>query len=90
MQWTSALAIFLLFWVMSGFLILPFGVKTSDELGEEKVKGQADSAPANFSPSKVLIKMTILAVILFGLFYANYTYGWITAEDIDLSRQLGV
>ena len=33
MTWTSILAIFALFWVMSAFLMLPFGVKTHDEAG---------------------------------------------------------
>ena len=44
MQWTSILAIYGLMWVMCAFLILPFGVRTHDEMGEEKTAGQADSA----------------------------------------------
>ena len=83
MKWTSALAIYCLFWVMSGFLVLPFGVRTADEMGVEKVPGQAESAPANFSPKKVMIKTTILAAILFGLYYLNYTQGWIGVDDLD-------
>lgn len=86
MQWTSALAIFLLFWVMSAFFVLPFGVKTSDEMGVEKVRGQADSAPANFAPRKVILRTTIVSIILFTLYYINYTQGWIGVEDIDLAR----
>jgi hypothetical protein len=27
--------------------------------------------------------MTIVATILFGLFWANYEFGWITAETLD-------
>lgn len=83
MKWTSALAIYCLFWVMSAFLVLPFGVRTADEMGVEKVPGQAESAPANFSPKKVVIKTTILAAILFGLYYLNYTQGWIGVDDLD-------
>lgn len=83
MKWTSVIAIYSLFWVMSAFLILPFGVRTADEMGVEKVPGQAESAPANFQPKKVAIKTTILAAILFGLFYANYTQEWIGIEDIN-------
>lgn len=44
MKWTSILAIYFLFWVMTAFLLLPFGVRTHDELGEAKTAGQADSA----------------------------------------------
>lgn len=83
MKWTSALAIYCLFWVMSGFLVLPFGVRTADEMGVEKVPGQAESAPANFQPKKVIIKTTLLAFLLFGLYYANYTQGWVGVDDLD-------
>ena len=34
MPWYSALAIYLLFWVFTLFLVLPHGVRTSRELGE--------------------------------------------------------
>ena len=50
MKWTSILAIYALFWVMSAFVLLPFGVKTADEAGVEKVPGQADIAPVYFPP----------------------------------------
>lgn len=84
MKLTSILAIFALFWVMSAFLVLPFGVRTHDEAGIAKVPGQADSAPANFSARRVARRATILAVILFGLFYLNYVNGWIGIDLFDL------
>jgi predicted secreted protein len=84
MQWTSALAIYLLFWVMSAFLVMPFGVKTAEEAGIDPVPGQADSAPANFSGWRIVIRTTILGTILFGLYYANYVNGWIGVEDINM------
>ncbi|WP_293883442.1 DUF1467 family protein [Sphingomonas sp.] len=86
MNWKSALAIYVLFWVMSAFVILPFGVKTPDELGIEKTPGQVESAPANFRPKRVLVGMTILATFLFGLFYANYTYGWLGIDQLTLFK----
>ena len=82
MQWTSIVAIYFLFWVLSAFLMLPFGVRTHDEAGIEKVPGQADSAPANFRPGRVVLRATVLAAVLCALFVANYLNGWITAEDI--------
>ena len=81
MKWTSALAIYILFWVLSAFLVMPFGVRTADELGVEKVRGQADSAPANFRPGKVALITTALATLLFGLYYANCIQGWVTAAS---------
>ncbi len=88
MAWTSMVAIYLLFWVISAFLVLPFGVKTHDELGMEKVKGMADSAPGNFRPLRVVLRATLLAAIAFGIFYANYIYGWIATEDVNLFETL--
>ena len=81
---TSILAIYALFWVMSAFLMLPFGVQTADEAGVEKVPGQADSAPVNFRPGRIVLRATILAAILCAVFVANYTQGWITVEDINV------
>lgn len=83
MRLTSILAIYALFWTLSAFLLLPFGVRTHDEEGIEKVPGQADSAPAHFRPGRLALRATILAAILCGLYVANYVNGWITLEDID-------
>lgn len=84
MQITSILAIYFLFWVMSAFVMLPFGVKTAEEAGVEKVPGQADSAPVNFRPGRLVLRATIISAVLTALFLANFTYGWITAADIDV------
>ena len=81
---TSILAIYFLFWVMSAFIMLPFGVRTAEEAGVEKVPGQADSAPVNFRPDKLALRATIIAALCTALFVANYQYGWLTAADIDV------
>jgi predicted secreted protein len=86
MNWTSALAIYVLFWVMSAFLVMPFHVKTEDEAGETLVPGQAESAPANFKPVRIAIWTTLVASTSFALYYANYTNGWLTAETFDVFR----
>lgn len=80
---TSILAIYFLFWVMCAFIMLPFGVRTAEEAGIEKVPGQADSAPVNFRPGRLALRATVIAALLTALFIANFTYGWITAADID-------
>lgn len=84
MKLTSIIAIYTLFWVLSAFLVMPFGVRTHDEAGIDKVPGQADSAPVHFAPGRIVLRATILAAVLFGLFYANYVNGWIGTDDIDL------
>lgn len=84
MQWTSIIAIYALFWVLSAFVILPLGVQTADEMGVEKIRGQADSAPANFRPKRVILYTTLLSAAAFGLFYANYSFGWIGLDTINV------
>lgn len=86
MQITSVAAIYFLFWVMSAFIMLPFGVRTAEEAGVEKVPGQADSAPVNFRPGRLALRATVIAAVLTALFVANYLNGWITAADVDFRR----
>lgn len=86
MRVTSIIAIYALFWVMSAFIVLPFGLRTHDELGHDKVAGQSESAPANFDPRRISLRATILAAVLFALYYANYVNGWIGIADLDITR----
>lgn len=88
MQWKSALAIYVLFWAFSVFLVLPFGVRTSEEAGAALVPGQAPSAPYGFSLRRVAIRTTVVATILFGIFALNYLYGWVTPDMLDWTRFL--
>lgn len=89
MGWTSILAIYFLVWVMCAFLMLPFGVQTADEAGVAKVPGQADSAPVNFRPGRVALRATILAALLTGLYIANFEFGWIGVETLDITTYIG-
>jgi predicted secreted protein len=84
MQITSIAAIYFLFWVMTAFVMLPFGVRTAEEAGVDKVPGQADSAPANFRPGRLALRATVIAAIFTGLFVANYERGWVTLADLDI------
>ncbi len=82
MKITSMIAIYALFWVMTAFVMLPFGVKTHDEAGIPKVPGQADSAPANFQPGKLARRASVIALAVTALYIANYNYGWLTVADL--------
>ena len=86
MRFGSALAIYVLFWTMSLFLVLPFGVRTAEEEGADRVPGHAESAPHRFSVASTALRTTLVSAVLFGLFYANYVFGWVTPEMLDWSR----
>jgi predicted secreted protein len=83
MKWTSIAAIYFLFLVASAFVLLPFGVKTDEEAGTPMVAGQAESAPSHFHLPTHLLRAAALGAVLFALYYANWSFGWITADDLD-------
>ena len=83
MQIGSIVAIYFLFFCASAFVLLPFGVKTDEEAGTPKVPGQADSAPHQFDLKRHLVKAALLGAILFAIYYANWSYGWITPDAFN-------
>ncbi len=83
MKWTSVLAIYFLIFCFTAFLLLPFGVKTSEEVGVERVPGQAESAPHRFDLPRHLIRAAMVAALLTAIYVANYEFGWVTVDDLD-------
>ena len=85
MRWTSILAIYTLCWAAAGFLLLPFEMRSQGVAADdERIAGQADSAPANFRAGRIMLRATILAAIMCAAFVANYIYGWIGPQDINV------
>jgi predicted secreted protein len=82
-QLTSVLAIYVLFWALCLFVIMPWHVRTAEDVGEVVQPGHAESAPHRFPAAKIVLRTTLLSALLFGLFYANYNYGWIGVDDLD-------
>ncbi|MGN6691902.1 MAG: DUF1467 family protein [Sphingopyxis sp.] len=76
MKWTSALAIYTLFWCFSAFFVLPFHGRRADDDAVPLVAGQEPGAPATFRPGRILLQMTIAATICFVLYYIAYVQGW--------------
>lgn len=83
MKLTSLIAIYFLWLVASAFILLPFGVRTHDEAGIDKVPGQAESAPHTFDLKRHLLRAGLLAAVLTALYYVNYVEGWVTMADLD-------
>ena len=83
MTWVSIIAIYLLFWVLAAFVILPLGIRSNSELGIDTVVGHDEGAPGNFNPKQILLRTTLLSLLLFGIYYFNYVYGWIDRHSFD-------
>lgn len=87
MRWFSIAAIYLLFWVITAFAVMPFGLRTfDDDKSAAMIPGQAESAPINFRPWMVIKRTTLFATLAFGLFYANWMYGWLTFAQLDFTQ----
>lgn len=84
MSLMSGLAIYFLFWSLSLFLVLPFGVRTSEEEGHLPGPGHAESAPHHVNMWRKVMWTTIVSAVMFAVFYANYNFGWITLEKIPV------
>ena len=82
MKTSSIIAIYVLFWSLSFFFVLPFRLRMPGAT-DRAVPGQADGAPPVFSFARTCFWTTIVSAILFGLYYANYVTGWIGTDDID-------
>ncbi len=76
MKWTSALAIYLLFWSFSAFFVLPFHGRRADDDAVPMVAGQEHGAPAKFRPLRILLQMTIVSATIFAIYYFAYVSGW--------------
>lgn len=88
MAWTSIVAIYVLLWATTAFVLLPFGIRAASDqdVEAERMPGQADSAPVNFKPGRLVMRATLIAAVLCAVYVANYEAGWITSHDIDISR----
>lgn len=83
MPWYFIVGIYVLFWVFTLFLVLPFGIQSADEAGERELPGQQFGAPHNPQMGKRILWTTIIATTLFALFMLNAWQGWLTFADLD-------
>jgi predicted secreted protein len=83
MSWGAIAAIYFLFWVAAAFVLLPFGVRTDEEVGAPRIPGQADSAPHKFDLPRHMLRAAVLGAAMFALYYANWHYQWLTIADLD-------
>lgn len=84
MRLTSIVAIYTLFWSLSFFLVLPFRLRVRSAGEDAVVRGQMPGAPTAFSFGRTCLWTTIVALVLFGLYYGNYVWGWLPVETFDV------
>lgn len=84
MTWYNNLVAFIIIYMVMLFCVLPIGVKTADEAGEEKLPGQADSAPANPRLGFKFLLCFGISCVIFAIYYVVGTY-----DLLGLSARFG-
>lgn len=69
MSLTSGLAFFFIIWWLVLFTVLPWGARSPHEQGEEVETGHAPSAPKTLNLALKFAVTTVIAAIVFSIFY---------------------
>lgn len=82
MTWFNAIVAFACIFMLTLFCVLPIGVRTSHEAGEEMLPGQATSAPVN---PRIGFKMLVtfgLSCVIFGIYWVVGYYNLINVDAL--------
>mgnify|MGYP003670801811 CR=1 FL=1 len=75
MSWPTALMVYGILWWLVLFMVLPFGVRTADEAGEETEPGHASSAPVRPRLWVKAAVTTAISAVIFGICYGIVASG---------------
>ncbi len=81
MALTTAVAIYFIVWWVVLFAVLPFGVRSQEESGAVS-PGTDPGAPVMANLKRKLVWTTLIACVVFALFFVVYTYRLITIDDL--------
>lgn len=82
MSLIGGMAVYGLIWFLVLFTVLPFGVRTSQESGEELVEGAAESAPVRPLLLRKLFITTGIAFVVWAAVFVVLEYRLIGLDDI--------
>ncbi|MGH6736288.1 MAG: DUF1467 family protein [Methyloceanibacter sp.] len=77
-----AAAIYFIIWWLVLFAMLPIGVRTSEEAGETRAPGSAESAPHRPNLLPKMVATTVIASVIFAGIYAVIVHRVIALDDI--------
>lgn len=82
MSLISGFAIYGIIWWLVLFMVLPFGVRTSSEAGEETVEGNAESAPARPLMLRKIVATSLVALAIWSIVFVVMEYQLVTLDNI--------
>jgi predicted secreted protein len=78
----TALAIYFIFWWITLFAVLPFGVRSQHEAGNF-TPGTDPGAPVLTNLKRKLAWTTVVSGLAFAVFYVVYTYRLVTLDQFS-------
>ena len=81
MAWTTIAAIYFIIWWTVLFAVLPFGIKSQHEAGEV-LPGTDPGAPVATGFRTKPLWTTVVATVVFLLFYVTYISRVVTLDDL--------
>lgn len=84
MRLTSAIAIYFIIWWVVLFAVLPIGIKSAHEAGEQIEAGHEPGAPVNPQLGRKALVTTVIATAVFALVYGIITQGWLTLDNLPI------
>jgi predicted secreted protein len=88
MNLASALAIYFIIWWLVLFLVLPFGIRNAHEMGEAVEEGHEPGAPVRPRLIQKALITTLLASVVFAVFYLAQTRGFLSLESLPFYNML--
>jgi predicted secreted protein len=82
MSWATVVAIYFIMWWTVLFAVLPWGVRSQHESGEEMAAGTDPGAPSVPKLVRKIVWTTIVTTVLFAAFYVSYIYRLVTIEGL--------
>jgi predicted secreted protein len=77
----TSIAIYFIIWWTVLFAVLPWGVRSQEEAGEV-AKGTDPGAPVVHRLGRKLVWTSVVAAIVFAMWYVIYSYRWIALGDL--------
>ena len=80
MPWTTAVAIYFIFWWLVFFMVLPWGIRSQHEEGD--FVRAPTRARLRCTASKPRPGTTLVSLVIFGLFYWAYVTKAVSLDDL--------
>ena len=81
MSITGSIVVYVIIWWVIFFSVLPFGIKSKNEIFKETVEGSDPGAPLNPKIAKKFLITTIITSILFIMIYYLVKLGFFNLRD---------